>query len=235
MNSHKSPPWRAVAPAAAGALLFAAILVALITAPARASLHTLTAIVVAVCAAGLLALALALAAPRRPPRRSAGRVAEERRDRAQPDRTTEEPLRRREARLERRERELDRRESEPRPAPHDTRSRAPAPDSGAGSAHERAQIIDSCVRIADGVEDPRVKRMLATALEQAGVRPIEPRLGAPFDDTEQIAVSVIETAQAAQHETIAAVVRSGYRDHDRLLRPAEVQVYTTTNSRGATG
>lgn len=65
-------------------------------------------------------------------------------------------------------------------------------------------------------------KMLAAALEKAGVREIAPQ-GEPFDPQWHAAVSMQESAEAPEN-TVLEVMQKGYALNDRLIRPAMVVV-----------
>ncbi len=67
-----------------------------------------------------------------------------------------------------------------------------------------------------------ISRKFHTLLELEGVEPIE-ALGKPFDPAEHEALAQQQTAEKEDGEVLM-VVRSGYRLHDRVLRPAQVVV-----------
>jgi molecular chaperone GrpE len=67
------------------------------------------------------------------------------------------------------------------------------------------------------------ERALLTALERHGIKRIEPQLGERFDPNSHEAMfEVPNTGQPGG--SIVQVVQSGYRMHERLLRPAMVGV-----------
>jgi molecular chaperone GrpE len=76
-----------------------------------------------------------------------------------------------------------------------------------------------------------VLRQFVQALERCGVTPV-PAQGAAFDPALHEAVSQRETAEAAPG-TVVAVLQSGYRIGERLLRPALVVVAKAPPARAA--
>jgi molecular chaperone GrpE (heat shock protein) len=71
-----------------------------------------------------------------------------------------------------------------------------------------------------------VGHRLLDALEQAGVRPLGPEPGSPFDASRHAAVQRIDTAVPDLDMTVAHSVRAGFvQDGDRVLRPADVAVH----------
>ena len=64
-------------------------------------------------------------------------------------------------------------------------------------------------------------RQLQDVLRSEGVEPIQ-AVGQPFDPQEHEAVAMVEGAEPAG--TVVAEERRGYRQGDRLLRPAQVRV-----------
>jgi molecular chaperone GrpE len=73
----------------------------------------------------------------------------------------------------------------------------------------------------DGVE--LVERNFLAALGRHGVTRVA-ALGEPFDPALHEGVTVVPASSAAEHGRVVAVLRSGYRLGDELLRPAAVAV-----------
>ena len=69
-------------------------------------------------------------------------------------------------------------------------------------------------------------RKLRKELSAAGLERIDP-VGQRFDPTLHEAVSVMQTSEASQDQTVSAVLQSGYQFRGSLVRPARVQVYTS--------
>jgi len=65
-------------------------------------------------------------------------------------------------------------------------------------------------------------KQLATALEKASIRPIEPKAGERFDPHRHQAMAAVEAKQ--DPNTVVAVMQKGYSLHDRVIRPALVTV-----------
>lgn len=84
----------------------------------------------------------------------------------------------------------------------------------AAEHHEEGKVLE-------GVQLTR--KMFVDLLSCAGVEEIA-GVGAPFDPTQQEAVMVQESDEAEGH--VAAVLQKGYRQGDRILRPAKVAVST---------
>ena len=87
--------------------------------------------------------------------------------------------------------------------------------------------LEAAVRSADlsGVE--LVLRQLATALDQANIREINPAPGERFDPYRHQAMAAVESPPGEmRHEpnTVVSVMQKGYRLADRVLRPALVTV-----------
>ncbi|NGP54543.1 nucleotide exchange factor GrpE [Thioalkalivibrio sp. XN8] len=74
--------------------------------------------------------------------------------------------------------------------------------------------------VAEGMD--ATLRLLLQVLEKFGVTAVE-AAGRPFDPEVHEAIMTQPSAEAAP-DTVLAVVQSGYRIHDRLLRPARVIV-----------
>ena len=86
-------------------------------------------------------------------------------------------------------------------------------------------VLDACDAAqasgVDGVE-PIVKALLA-ALEQQGLTAVG-QVGEPFDPTWHEAVLVEPAVDGQERDTVADVLRTGYRWEDRVLRAAMVKV-----------
>jgi hypothetical protein len=94
------------------------------------------------------------------------------------------------------------------------------------SDEERRALISACIAIVDGTSDERVAARIVQALERAGVERIEPRLGDPFDPARHKIEAISPVADPGSRGTIAAVIRRGYCDHGRLVREADVLVFS---------
>ncbi|HEX6518498.1 MAG TPA: nucleotide exchange factor GrpE [Streptosporangiaceae bacterium] len=71
-----------------------------------------------------------------------------------------------------------------------------------------------------------VRNHLLEALEQAGVRPLDPEPESPFDAVRHTAVRRVETAIGELDMTVAYSLRAGFvQDGERVLRPADVAVH----------
>lgn len=81
------------------------------------------------------------------------------------------------------------------------------------------QAVDP-VRLREGMD--LTQRMLATALEKCGVRPVDPA-GERFDPNLHEAIGT-EAAPGTPAGTVLRVVQKGYQLNDRLIRPALVVV-----------
>jgi len=66
------------------------------------------------------------------------------------------------------------------------------------------------------------QRQLQGALQKAGIREIDPKLGERFDPHRHQAMAAVEAETPPN--TIVAVMQKGYLLHDRVLRPALVTV-----------
>jgi molecular chaperone GrpE len=85
---------------------------------------------------------------------------------------------------------------------------------------QAAQEAGETGAVAEGMD--ATLRLLLTVLEKFGVTPIEAE-GAVFDPGFHEAIMTQPTTQAAP-DTVLSVIQTGYRLHDRLLRPARVIV-----------
>ena len=81
-------------------------------------------------------------------------------------------------------------------------------------------LADSPPALRDGLE--LTLRQLNAAFQRAGVGEIAPAAGERFDPHKHQAMAAVESA--AEPNTIVAVMRKGWRLHDRILRPALVTV-----------
>ena len=86
--------------------------------------------------------------------------------------------------------------------------------------------LEAAVRSADlsGVE--LVLRQLATALDKANIRQIDPAPGERFDPYRHQAMAAVDSPPGEMHEpnTVVSVMQKGYSLADRVLRPALVTV-----------
>lgn len=80
-----------------------------------------------------------------------------------------------------------------------------------------------------GVES--IYQKLQGALEQHGVKRIEPKTGTRFSPEIHQSVATTPVDSPEEDDTITGVVQSGYELYDRVLRPAKVRVghYEATN------
>jgi molecular chaperone GrpE len=86
--------------------------------------------------------------------------------------------------------------------------------------------LEAAVKSADlsGVE--LVLRQLATALDKANIRQIDPAPGERFDPYRHQAMAAVDSPPGEMHEpnTVVSVMQKGYSLADRVLRPALVTV-----------
>jgi molecular chaperone GrpE len=87
---------------------------------------------------------------------------------------------------------------------------------------------DSPPALRDGLE--LTLRQLNAAFQKAGVGDIAPAAGERFDPHQHQAMAAIESP--AEPNTILAVMRKGWRLHDRILRPALVTVAKALENKG---
>ena len=88
-------------------------------------------------------------------------------------------------------------------------------------ARQAARESGDLTALLEGLE--LVDRELRELLSRYGVAPIE-ALGLPFDPFEHEAVEVEPASEGAARGTVTAVLQTGYRLYDRVLRPARVRV-----------
>ncbi|WP_328473605.1 nucleotide exchange factor GrpE [Actinoplanes sp. NBC_00393] len=69
-----------------------------------------------------------------------------------------------------------------------------------------------------------LREQLVQALQRQDVSPISSGVGTPFDEAVQEAIEVRPTADAALDGAVVEVVRLGFRDGRRVLRPESVVV-----------
>lgn len=89
-------------------------------------------------------------------------------------------------------------------------------------AHELALADKDQAKLADGLG--MIRAELERALERHEIIRVAPAPGESFNPKTQEAVATTETTDDAQHNTIAASLRSGWTHPSRQLRPAMVQV-----------
>lgn len=95
-------------------------------------------------------------------------------------------------------------------------------DNLARALEHRPQNVDTEVtNIITGVE--MTQSELNNIFKKHNLESIEPSLGEKFDYNKHHAISQISTDQY-DHDSVVAVMQSGYKIKDRLLRPAVVQV-----------
>lgn len=103
-----------------------------------------------------------------------------------------------------------------------------------GFIEELLPILDSFhVVLEKEPEDPTLKnyligfqyiyRNLVSVLENEGVSEISPEVGKPFDSNVMAAVDTVE----GEDNLVTKVYCKGYKLHDRIIRPASVQVSVT--------
>ena len=72
-----------------------------------------------------------------------------------------------------------------------------------------------------------VETKIYDVLKSNAVEPFEPKQGQPFDPAEHEAITVEETRELPD-QTVSEVLLKGYRQHDRILRAAQVKVARNT-------
>ena len=82
--------------------------------------------------------------------------------------------------------------------------------------------LEAALKTGDSSGVQLTLKQLATALEKASIRPIEPKAGERFDPHRHQAMAAVEAQQ--DPNTVVAVMQKGYSLHDRVLRPALVTV-----------
>jgi molecular chaperone GrpE len=92
-------------------------------------------------------------------------------------------------------------------------------DRAIAAARSGADAADAIQNLARGVE--LVRDQFLAKLAGFGVTRVA-ALGQPFDPERHDAVSTMPVADAAQDETVVAVIREGYAIEDSILRPASV-------------
>ena len=101
-----------------------------------------------------------------------------------------------------------------------------------GFIDELLPILDSFhMALANEPSDPTLKnylvgfqyvyRNLVTVLENEGVSEIVPEIGKKFDPH---VMDAVDTVEAEQANIVMKVYGNGYKLHDRIIRPAKVQV-----------
>jgi molecular chaperone GrpE len=99
-------------------------------------------------------------------------------------------------------------------------------------AIDAADKVDNADSLKQGIR--MVAEQLSTVLHQHHCVEIPIRIGDPFDPNIHEAVSV-QPHDALPENTVATVVRAGYRLHDRVLRPAQVIVASAPTQRQSPG
>ena len=91
---------------------------------------------------------------------------------------------------------------------------------------ERAQLVESCVDLADRLRDhqPALYTVLTRDLAAVGVTFRVPD-GEPFDDRRHQAVGTEPTGDPAADMRVATTVRAGYTDHGTEVRVPDVIIY----------
>lgn len=99
----------------------------------------------------------------------------------------------------------------------------PAPPAREGQ--DRATLVAAMVDLRDALPSPVLGGRVDQALTTAGVVVIAPRQGDAFDANAHRAVQVQPTPPGQRAGTVAELIRVGYADGGRILRPADVDVY----------
>lgn len=99
----------------------------------------------------------------------------------------------------------------------------PAIDASEPSDATRQTVIRETIVLADLASGPAVALQVRRVLSLLGVSEVAPELGAVFDADLHHVVATVEDADRGPGEIIE-VVRPGWIEDDRLLRPAEVTV-----------
>jgi molecular chaperone GrpE len=83
--------------------------------------------------------------------------------------------------------------------------------------------LEAAVKSGDTSGVELTLKQLHAALEKSHVREIDPKPGERFDPHRHQAMAAVE-ADAAEPNTVVAVMQKGYHLHDRVLRPALVTI-----------
>jgi molecular chaperone GrpE len=83
--------------------------------------------------------------------------------------------------------------------------------------------LEAAVKSGDTSGIELTLKQLHAALEKSHVREIDPKPGERFDPHRHQAMAAVE-ADAAEPNTVVAVMQKGYHLHDRVLRPALVTI-----------
>lgn len=102
-----------------------------------------------------------------------------------------------------------------------------ADDLGRALDNIPADLPESLRSLLDGLRG--IERNMQQALSKMGVVAIQAEAGQPLDPHEHEVMFEVETADAA-HGTIMHVLETGYKIHDRLLRPTRVSVAKNSNT-----
>ena len=101
-----------------------------------------------------------------------------------------------------------------------------------GFIEELLPILDSFhMALSNEPEDPTLRnyltgfqyvyRNLVSVLENEGVKEIVPEVGKPFDPN---VMDAVDTEEGEKDNIVLKVYGNGYKLHDRIVRPAKVQV-----------
>ena len=126
----------------------------------------------------------------------------------------------------------------PAAAPVPTAARVPAAATAAGASRapaerlvaERRRLIDAAIEVVDQLDSAMLRERLHDALEDVGVHPISAD-GEVFDHRRHRATGAAPPDDPAQDGRVAVTQRLGYQDRDQVLRPPEVVVFRSRQSR----
>jgi hypothetical protein len=90
---------------------------------------------------------------------------------------------------------------------------------------ERETLVDACAWVYEAVSSPAIQQRLRSSLRQVGVELLAPESG-PVDPSRHRRVGTERARDTWQSGQVARTVKLGLLDHDRVLRPADVIVYT---------
>ncbi|MDO8594976.1 MAG: nucleotide exchange factor GrpE [bacterium] len=66
---------------------------------------------------------------------------------------------------------------------------------------------------------------LLGALENNGIKLIEPKVGEPFDTLKHESIVTVPTESESENHTVAEVVQKGYLLHGKIVQPAKVKLF----------
>jgi hypothetical protein len=104
----------------------------------------------------------------------------------------------------------------------------PPPPTHPGIESERDKLVDVCVWAYESSPSRAVQRRMRHTLQDVGVSLLEPT-DVPYDPAQHERVGAEEGKEGMAAGTVARTLRPGVLDGERLVRPAQVVVYTAAH------